>query len=173
VTLIPAFVDGRLEPIEKMAVHRAGLRHLAVSVFVARGDEVLLQKRAAGKYHTPGLWTNACCTHPEWGERPRDCAVRRLFEELGATGLDPTPRGRVEYRAEVGSGLVEHEVVDLFVAEAPDNFAPAPNPLEVESIRWMSLCALRQDVDRRPEEYTPWLRIYLRRHAVTIFGTLA
>ncbi|MFM7446567.1 MAG: NUDIX domain-containing protein, partial [Tabrizicola sp.] len=85
---IPAFgPDGVLRPVGKLAVHRQGLRHPAVSVFVLRGAEILIQQRAAGKYHTPGLWANTCCTHPMWGETAADCAVRRLSEELGISEL--------------------------------------------------------------------------------------
>ena len=78
--LVPAWVDDRLTPVEKLDVHRRGLRHMAVSVFVMRVDHVLLQKRAAEKYHTPGLWANTCCSHPRWGEAPLDCGNRRLRE---------------------------------------------------------------------------------------------
>lgn len=170
--MIPTWVDGRLRPMEKLAVHRAGLRHRAVSVFAMAGDRVLLQKRAAAKYHTPGLWTNTCCTHPLWNEDPRDCAVRRLAQELGITGLAPVHRGQVEYRADVGGGLVEHEVVEIFTADAPETLAVAPNPEEVSGTRWMALDALRRDIAARPDAYTPWLRIYLERHGAMIFGEL-
>ena len=67
-TLIPAWVDDTLTPVEKLLVHQRGLRHLAVSVFLLSGPDVLIQRRALGKYHTPGLWANTCCTHPHWGE---------------------------------------------------------------------------------------------------------
>ena len=75
--MIPAWVDGRLQPVEKLEVHRRGLRHPAVSVFVLEGARTLLQRRAMEKYHTPGLWANACCTHPRWGERPLLVVQRR------------------------------------------------------------------------------------------------
>ena len=100
--MIPAWADGTLVPVEKLEVHQKGLRHKAVSVFVMRGDEVLLQQRALSKYHTPGLWANTCCTHPEWDEDALDCAIRRLNEELGITGLTPEYRHHLEYRADVG-----------------------------------------------------------------------
>lgn len=172
--LIPAWrADGRLEPVEKLHVHRLGLRHKAVSVFVMRGDETLLQKRAAGKYHTPGLWANACCTHPGWDEAPEACAARRLGEELGLTGLPLTHRERVEYRADVGDGLTEHEVVDIFTASVTGSVALAPDPAEVAETRWVPLPALIDAVGRDPLSYTPWLRIYLTRHRARIFGDLA
>ena len=120
---IPAWVDGALAPMDKLDVHLKGVRHKAVSVFVLDGPRVLIQRRALGKYHTPGLWANTCCTHPHWNEAPRDCALRRLSQELGIDGLDPQPVDRVEYRADVGGGMVEHEVVDIFIAQAAGGYA--------------------------------------------------
>ena len=101
--LIPAWLDGTLQPVDKMEVHRRGLRHLAVSVFVLDGARVLIQQRALSKYHTPGLWANTCCTRPLWGDEAGTCATRRLCEELGISGLSVAPAGRVEYRADVGA----------------------------------------------------------------------
>ena len=171
--LIPAWVDGALVPVDKLEVHRRGLRHPAVSVFVMDGDRTLLQRRALGKYHTPGLWANACCTHPHWGEAPADCAARRLREELGITGLTLAPRERVEYRADVGAGLIEHERVDLFTAAAPASLPLAPDPAEVMETRWITLEALGAEIAAKPETFTPWLRIYLADHSRRIFGAAA
>ena len=168
--MIPAWVGGRLQPVAKLAVHQRGLRHKAVSVFVLLGDAVLLQRRAAGKYHTPGLWANTCCTHPHWNEPAAACARRRLRQELGLEGLTLTPVGQVEYRAEVGPGLVEHELVDVFVArttQAPDL---APDPDEVAETRWMGLADLATDLAADPQAYVPWLHIYLSQHRAQIFG---
>lgn len=170
--LIPAWLHGELTPIEKLEVHRRGLRHKAVSVFVLSGGKVLIQQRAMDKYHTPGLWANTCCTHPLWDEDPADCAVRRLREELGITGLFPAHRDQVEYRADVGGGLIEHEVVDIFVASATEDLPVEPNPDEVMAVKWVDFYDLAAAVQRRPERYTPWLQIYLRDHMGTIFGTL-
>jgi isopentenyl-diphosphate Delta-isomerase len=171
--MIPTWVDGKLTPFDKLKAHRLGLRHKAVSVFVMSGSKVLIQKRAAGKYHTPGLWANTCCTHPQWEESPIDCAVRRLREELGITGLFPAHRDRVEYRADVGDGLIEHELVDIFLAEAPAELKVAPNPAEVADVRWVDLYDLAAEIGRWPERFTPWLRIYMEQHKDRIFGTLA
>ena len=169
---IPAWVDGRLKPVEKLEVHQRGLKHKAVSVFVMRDNAVLIQRRALSKYHTPGLWANTCCTHPDWDEPPADCAIRRLREELGITGLYPAHRDRVEYRADVGGGLTEHEVVDIFLAEAGQNLVIVPNPEEVMGTRWIDLYDLAAEVQRRPDEFTPWLRIYLEQYHDRIFGRL-
>ena len=170
--MIPAWEDGVLRPVEKLAVHQRGLRHKAVSVFVMRGAQTLIQQRAMGKYHTPGLWANTCCTHPEWDEDPSVCAVRRLDEELGLRGLTPTYRDRIEYRADVGGGLIEHEVVDIFTATAPDDLAMALNPDEAMDARWVELSVLRAEIAATPEKFTPWLRIYMADHAAAIFGAL-
>lgn len=168
--LIPAYADGVLIPVEKIEVHRRGLRHPAVSVFVQRDGKTLLQQRALTKYHTPGLWANSCCTHPHWGETAADCAARRLDEELGLGGLALRRVGVVEYRADVAGGLIEHEVVDIFTAEAPAGVEPVPDPAEVAATAWVALADLPRQVAARPHHYTPWLRIYLDRHAQLIFG---
>jgi isopentenyl-diphosphate delta-isomerase len=132
-----------------------------------------MQRRAMGKYHTPGLWTNTCCTHPEWDELPETCAIRRLDEELGITGLWPEHRHHLEYRADVGGGLTEHEVVDVFVADAADDLVIRPNPDEVMDVEWTRFSDLMASVQQAPDRFTPWLRIYLRDHGEKIFGTMA
>ena len=171
--LIPAWdEDGILRPMDKLEVHQRGLRHKAISVFVMDGARVLLQKRAAGKYHTPGLWTNTCCTHPHWGEDDLTCAYRRLREEMGIDRLLLVPLTDLEYRADVGGGLTEHEVVRLFVARARGELALAPDPAEVSDTRWVDLHELAAEVRRRPEDFTPWLRIYLERHLATLAAPL-
>ncbi|MBF9042460.1 isopentenyl-diphosphate Delta-isomerase [Rhodobacterales bacterium HKCCE4037] len=166
---IPTWVDGTLQPVEKLEAHRRGLRHKAVSVFVLREGRVLLQRRALGKYHTPGLWANTCCTHPNWDERAMDCAMRRLDEELGLAGVSLEFRDTVEYRAEVGGGLVEHEVVDIFVGDLPAGVEPVPNSDEVMDTIWAPLDTLAEEVLRKPDGFTPWLQIYLRDHSGVIF----
>ena len=168
--MIPAWVDGRLMPVGKLAVHQRGLRHKAVSVFVTEGRRVLIQRRALSKYHTPGLWANTCCTHPRWEEDPAGCAVRRLREELGVAGLFPTFADRIEYRAEVGGGLIEHELVDVFVAVAQAGLKVDPNPDEVMEVRWVDLYDLAAEVQRNPDRYTPWVRIYMTEHIDRIFS---
>ena len=168
--LIPAWVDGTLTPFDKIGAHVDGLRHMAVSVFVTDGDKVLIQRRAMGKYHTPGLWANTCCTHPHWDEPPEVCANRRLQQELGITGLDLTFVDQVEYRADVGGGMIEHEVVDIFRAAADEGILLRPDPNEVMDTRWIALDQLAAEVSEAPDRFTPWLRIYLDRHRSRIFG---
>ncbi|MBS8228301.1 isopentenyl-diphosphate Delta-isomerase [Vannielia litorea] len=161
--MIPAWEGGRLVPVEKLAAHRRGLRHKAVSVFVFDGPRLLIQQRAAGKYHTPGLWANSCCTHPHWGEADADCAARRLGEELGLDGVALARVGEVEYRAEVGGGMVEHEVVAMFRGEATGAEAQ-PDPAEVQAVRWLTLDELAGEIAEAPERFTPWLQIYMAKH---------
>ena len=169
--MIPTWVGGDLVAVEKLEAHRRGLRHKAVSVFVLHGQEVLIQKRAMCKYHTPGLWANTCCTHPMWGEDPEACAHRRLNEELGITGLTLEYRDQLEYRADVGGGLIEHELVDVFVAEVPERVTMTPNPDEVMDTAWVNLDVLARRARNTPEIFTPWLRIYLEQYADQIFQT--
>lgn len=168
--MIPAWVEGTLQPVEKLDAHIRGLRHKAVSVFLMAEDTLLIQRRALGKYHTPGLWANTCCTHPEWDEEDTTCAVRRLAEELGIKDVRPLPRGQVEYRADVGGGLIEHELVEVFVVNAPRDLPLAPNPEEVMDTHWITLEALRSEIAATPEVFTPWLRIYIEQHSALIFG---
>lgn len=168
--MIPTWVGGDLVAVEKLEAHQKGLRHKAVSVFVMYGNEVLIQRRAMCKYHTPGLWANTCCTHPHWGEAPEDCAHRRLDEELGISGLKLEPRDRVEYRADVGVGLIEHEVVDIFTAQVIERVPVLPNPLEVMDVDWVDLDLLSERARREPAKFTPWLKIYLAEHASQIFA---
>ena len=168
--MIAAWVKGALMPVDKIEVHRRGLHHPAVSVFVTGPDGILIQQRAAGKYHSAGLWANTCCSHPHWGESAADCASRRLWQELGLRGLDLHPRGQVDYRADVGGGMVEHERVDVFVAGVAAAPKLAPDPAEVMAVRWISLASLQAELSATPALFTAWLRIYLADHATRIFG---
>ncbi|MEQ8405979.1 MAG: isopentenyl-diphosphate Delta-isomerase [Oceanicaulis sp.] len=165
--LIPAIApDGGRYPMDKLEAHRRGQLHDAVSVFLfdPAGD-MLLQRRAGGKYHCAGLWANACCTHPDWGEDAAAGAARRLGEELG---LSPAPVleefGETTYRADVGGGLVEHERVRLFRAVIDRGAVRFKlNPDEVSAVRWINPAALRDEVRKAPHTLAPWLRIYLER----------
>ncbi len=168
--MIPAWVDDTLQPVEKLEAHIRGLRHKAVSVFVVAEDRLLIQRRALNKYHTPGLWANTCCTHPEWNEEDANCAVRRLNEELGIGGVQVTHRGQVEYRADVGDGLIEHELVEIFLVKTTPALPLRLNLDEVMDTRWIALDDLRREIADTPENFTPWLRIYLERYSPLIFG---
>ena len=169
-TLIPVWRDGTLVPFGKLEAHRLGLRHKAVSVFLLSPRGVLLQQRASGKYHTPDLWANTCCTHPHWDEAPEACAHRRLAEELGIENVGLEWREQVEYRADVGGGLTEHEVVDIFVGHVDDASPLALNKDEVQATRWVSRARLEAEIAAAPQIFTPWLKIYLADHERAIFG---
>jgi isopentenyl-diphosphate Delta-isomerase len=162
---IPAWVDGVLQPMGKLEVHQRGLRHPAISVFIMAADgtgRTLLQRRALGKYHTPGLWANACCTHPHWGEAALPAAIRRVGQELGLRDMPLVRAGGQEYRADVGGGLIEHEVVDIFVGHL-DTAAPVPfAPDEVMAVEWVTLPELAARIAAAPDAFSPWLRIYLQ-----------
>lgn len=171
--MVPAWVEGELTPVGKLEAHRRGLRHKAVSVFVLAGDAVLIQQRAAVKYHTPGLWANSCCTHPLWCEPAETCALRRLEQELGITAVTPVWRHQAEYRADVGGGLIEHEVVEIFTVAASRDLPVTPNPEEVQAVRWITRTDLEAEIAEAPERFTPWMRIYMADHAAAIFGGAA
>ncbi|MGB0867324.1 MAG: isopentenyl-diphosphate delta-isomerase [Granulosicoccaceae bacterium] len=153
--------DGSTYPIEKLAAHREGARHLAVSVFLFSGDELLIQRRADGKYHSGGLWANTCCSHPAWGEAIVDCAHRRLYEELGiAARMSRTTV--LDYAADVGNGLREVEQVHLFYGSVDKTTLQlAPNPEEVSATNWMTLPALRRRMQTQPEQFSAWFKLYL------------
>ncbi|WP_284378222.1 isopentenyl-diphosphate Delta-isomerase [Amylibacter marinus] len=163
--MIPVWVDNQLIPMEKLKAHQLGVKHKAVSVFLTNGGKILLQQRALGKYHTPGMWANSCCTHPHWQEDSMACAQRRLQEELGIIQDTLTYVKTAEYRADVGGGLIEHEVVDIYWGEMPDPEAYALNPDEVNAIAWHSLDDIRALIAQQPQQFTPWLKIYLDQHA--------
>ena len=168
--LIPAWRDGVLTPVEKLEVHKLGLRHPAISVFLRDGDRILIQQRALSKYHTPGYWANTCCTHPHWDEAPEACALRRMEEELGVTGITVRYREEVEYRADVGQGLTEHEVVQIYVSDAPAGLIVTPNPDEVMAVEWVTLPDLARRIAEQPDQFTPWLKVYMQDHADVIFA---
>jgi isopentenyl-diphosphate delta-isomerase len=174
ITIPGIAADGSFYPIEKLEAHRQGVLHLAISAFVFDGDRLLVQRRADSKYHCGGLWANTVCTHPHWGEDPHACAERRLREELGVEGLRLRPTGVSEYRAAVTNGLIEHERVHMFRAEADSRrLAVAPNPDEVAETRWATAEALRAEIAAHPERFTPWFRIYVERWPDFRFGRAA
>ena len=172
-TMIPAWENGKLKPVEKLEVHKRALKHKAVSVFVISGSRTLIQRRAMNKYHTPGLWANACCTHPYWEENPRECASRRLEEELGIkTSFDFVYRDQIEYRADVGMGLIEHELVDIFTLTLDNKtkIELSVNAAEVMDTRWVEFEVLKEEIQQACENFTPWLRIYLKNHLSQILN---
>lgn len=167
--LIPAFINNELKPIEKMLVHKEGIKHLALSIFIIAEGKILLQRRALSKYHTPGLWTNTCCTHPYWNENRDISAKRRLDEELGMTGIILEKRNTVEYRSNVPPDLIEHEIVDIYVGKCQLNHPIKLNPNEVMEIKWLTLSQLKSDIKNNSKIYSAWMKIYMDLHAENIF----
>jgi isopentenyl-diphosphate delta-isomerase len=141
---------------EKQRAHQEGALHRAFSVFVFdAAGRMLLQRRAAGKYHSGGLWSNACCGHPRPGEETAAAARRRLREEMGVDcALEPA--FTFLYRAEVGGGLTEHEFDHVFTALC--NQQPHPDPEEVDEWRWVAPRELSAEVEAQPERFTFWFR---------------
>ena len=138
----------------KLEAHRTGTLHRAFSVFVfdAHGD-LLLQQRARRKYHSGGLWTNTCCGHPRPGESTVSAAQRRLREEMGMTcALEVA--GSFLYQAEVGGGLVEHELDHVLVGRSGDE--PVPDPGEVAGWRRIPIGDLRHELASTPGRFTAW-----------------
>lgn len=157
-------VDEHDRPVgmaEKLAAHQDGGRlHRAFSVFVFNdAGELLLQKRAAEKYHFGGLWSNTCCGHPRPGEPTRFAARRRLGEEFGFK-TELRELGSFTYRAQDStSGLAENEIVHVFAGRFNGN--PNPVPTEIETWKWMTPAALRGDIGSQPDDFTPWLSLAL------------
>lgn len=150
----------------KLAAHQAGDLHLAFSVFIfnAKG-ELLLQQRAFEKYHSAGLWTNTCCSHPYPGEAVADAAARRLQEEMGFT----VPLEEIfcfTYRAELDKGLTEHEFDHVFIGHYEGRINPDPE--EVAAWRWVSRTEIKADLINRPDLYTAWFKIICSRVFETI-----
>jgi len=152
--------DVELGVAEKMEAHLTGALHRAVSVFIFNGNgELLLQRRAQGKYHSPGKWSNTCCTHPRLGELTLDAARRRLKEEMGIDS-ELTSVGTILYRADFENGLVEHELDHLFFGF--NDHTPSINQEEVDSYRYIDLDELKIETTTYPERFTPWLNLCLR-----------
>ncbi len=165
--------------MDKLEAHRKGLLHRAISVFVFddRG-RVLLQRRALGKYHCPGLWANSCCSHPRKDEATAVAARRRLREELGVD-CDLHFVGQVLYRADVGNGLIEHELVSAYAGHVEGDDAAlrvatmAPDPDEVMDVRFLSPDDLQAEIAHTPEAFAPWLRIYVGEYFDMLFRLAA
>jgi isopentenyl-diphosphate delta-isomerase len=157
--------NGRLYPIGKWDAHVRNVPHLAVSVFLFNRGRLLLQQRADCKYHSGGLWANTCCSHPRWNESLPDCAERRLYEEVGCRDLTLIPFGTINYKAKVGGTLYENESAHCFVGYVDDDALPTLfNRDEVQAVRWQDLQQLRNDIASHPENYSKWIRIYIRQH---------
>ena len=150
--------DTPLGKMEKMEAHRKALLHRAFSVFIFNSKgEMLLQRRAAGKYHSPGLWTNACCSHPRPGEETLAAALRRLKEELGIT-TTLTKLFDFTYRSTYDNGLTEFEFDHVFVGIYDDRNVQL-DPAEVSDFCFRSPGDIQTDLQRSPSKYTTWFHL--------------
>jgi isopentenyl-diphosphate delta-isomerase len=149
--------DQPIGRMSKLEAHQKGELHRAFSVFIFNdNDEMLLQRRAADKYHSGGLWTNTCCSHPFVDEATEAACGRRLQEEMGfRTELEYVTS--FIYKAELDRGLYEHEFDHVYIGRY--NEAPQPDPQEVAEWKYMDLATLESDMALHPEQYTVWFRI--------------
>jgi isopentenyl-diphosphate Delta-isomerase len=151
--------DVEIGTAPKLEAHRSGVLHRAFSVFILNSaGDLLLQRRAAGKYHSPGLWSNTCCGHPRPGEDTRAAAERRLYEEMGVQ-CEVERLGGFTYRAQFADGLWEHEFDHVFVGVYDGE--PRPDPAEVGEWRWQEMEAVREEVHRDPRAFTAWFGLAL------------
>lgn len=153
--------DVELGLMEKMEAHEKGVLHRAFSIFIfnTRG-EMLLQQRALSKYHSGGLWTNACCSHPRAGEAVEMAAKRRLLEEMGLT-TPLTLKTSFIYKASFDNALTEHEFDYIFTGSSDST--PQINSQEVETFKWMRVEDIHADIDLHPSNYTAWFIIAMNR----------
>jgi isopentenyl-diphosphate delta-isomerase len=149
--------DQEIGKMEKKEAHEKGLLHRAFSVFVFNENkELLLQQRALTKYHSAGLWTNTCCSHPRIGETIEQAAHRRLMEEMGFD-CDLSTKTSFIYKAAFENGLTEHEFDHVLVGSfnGEINF----NPTEVKNFKWINLEELQIDLLQNNQNYTAWFKI--------------
>lgn len=149
--------DEQIGLMPKMEAHEKAVLHRAFSVFVFnKKNELMLQQRALHKYHSPGLWTNTCCSHQRDGETNIEAGKRRLMEEMGfVTDLEESIS--FIYKAPFENGLTEHEYDHVLIGHYED--APSINLDEVASWKWMPLEEVKKDVILHPENYTEWFKI--------------
>lgn len=149
--------DEAMGTMEKLEAHRKGILHRAFSVFIInRKNEVLLQQRAFGKYHSAGLWTNACCSHPLPGEPVEAAAHRRLQEELGFDCV-LTRLFSFTYRAVFDNGLIEHEYDHVFLGTYDEDMTP--DPAEVYDHRFLSVNRIHEWMQQEPGAFTSWFHL--------------
>lgn len=155
--------------MEKMEAHRKGLLHRAFSVLIFNAaGEMLLQKRADGKYHSGGLWTNTCCGHPRPDETLEEAAQRRLREEMGLSAtlklLYP-----FQYHAVLNDGLVENELDWVMIGRSDE--APTPNPAEAGDWKYITLDEVTRETLQHPERFTVWFNLIVKQLGERQFST--
>lgn len=154
--------DEVLGLMEKMEAHQKGLLHRAFSIFLYDSSgKILLQRRALGKYHSPGKWTNAVCSHPREGESYLEAAQRRLKEELGIE-TEIEEKFHFIYKADVGQGLWEHELDYVFVGTFEGEFRL--NEKEVSQVKYLEIHQIEKDLIENPDSYTEWFKIIFQKY---------
>ncbi len=149
--------DNEIGTMEKMQAHREAILHRAFSVFIFNSKgELMLQQRAFDKYHSPGLWTNTCCSHPRPGETTNDAAHRRMIEEMGFDCHFDEAFGFL-YKAPFSNELTEHEYDHVFIGFSDQ--LPNINKEEVESYRMADLKTIREEINQNPGSFTEWFKI--------------
>lgn len=161
VVLVDEF-DQEIGIIDKLEAHKQGKLHRAFSVFIFNNNmELLLQRRAFEKYHSQGLWSNTCCSHPLQGESIISAGERRLKDELGMScKLKQT--FSFNYRAQVDNNLVEHEIDHVLIGFS--NETPNLNHDEAIAFKWQNLNNLKKDIENNPRDYTQWLKIVIDKY---------
>lgn len=151
--------DNVIGTMDKMEAHQKGVLHRAFSILIFNSKgEVLLQKRSKKKYHSGGLWTNACCSHPAPDESMTEATRRRLKHEMGID-LKPEFSHKFLYECKLDKDLIEHELDHVFTGIFDGK--PAVNSEEVEDWKYMNLKSLRKDIHQHPERYTVWFKLIL------------
>lgn len=153
--------DRQTGTCEKLEAHEKGLMHRAFSIFLfnKQGD-FLLQQRAAGKYHTPRMWSNTCCSHPRPDESMEEALQRKLYQEMGIHS--PVEKAfEFSYRADFENGLVENELDHVYFGEYND--APNPNPEEIQAWKYSSFEEIQKEIAKDQTMFTPWFKIILER----------
>jgi isopentenyl-diphosphate delta-isomerase len=154
--------DNELGVMEKLEAHEKGILHRAFSIFLFNSKgEMLIQQRALSKYHSPGLWTNACCSHPAPAETILDAGKRRLQEEVGLSTV-LVDAFKFEYRETFDNALTEHELDHVLVGYTDDS--PILNSDEAKDYRWVDLSDLPVEISLNPELFTVWFKIILTEH---------
>ena len=146
--------------MDKLRAHQDGVLHRALSVFIFNSKgEMLMQRRAMGKYHSSGLWTNTCCSHPRPGEATKDAAVRRLKEEMGISASLSQLFSFV-YMAPVGEAIFEYEFDHVYMGYSDAD--PKPDPEEAMEWKWIPTAEIASDLDANPGKYTIWFQIIFK-----------
>ncbi len=157
--------DNEIGTMEKMEAHEKGLLHRAFSIVIFNSKgEMLLQQRAAEKYHSSGLWTNACCSHPRPGEAIEDAGKRRLLQEMGFT-CNLKYSHKFLYKVELENQLTEYEWDYVLVGYY--DVAPAINIEEAQAWKWESLASIQRDASENPQRYTCWFKLILNHHEIS------